>query len=94
MLHQVLHEIERANGPITLNELSRRLDMEASALQGMIEFWVRKGRLRDDEAATAEATACAPGGCGDSCYGLSACPFTAKMPRSYSVPRNANSAGV
>lgn len=89
MLHQVLHEIERANGPITLNELSRRLDVEASALQGMIEFWVRKGRLRDDEAATAVATSsCTPGQCGDNCFGLSACPFTAKMPRSYSVPRS------
>jgi hypothetical protein len=87
MLHQVLTEIEQANGPITLNELSRKLNVETSALQGMIEFWVRKGRLRDDEAATAVATACTPSGCGDSCYGLTACPFTAKMPRSYSATR-------
>ncbi len=85
MLHQILHEIERANGPMTLNELSRRLNIEASALQGMIEFWVRKGRLRDDEAAVNEATACTSGSCGDNCFGLSACPFTAKMPRSYSI---------
>jgi hypothetical protein len=88
MLHQVLHEIERANGPITINELSRRMGIDASALQGMIDFWVRKGRLRDDDAPVAEEAACGGGSCGDSCYGMTACPFTAKMPKSYSIPLN------
>jgi DNA-binding Lrp family transcriptional regulator len=86
MLTQVLTEIQQANGPITINELSRRLGIESSALQGMIDFWVRKGRLRDDDAAVAEEGACGGGSCGDNCFGLSACPFTAKMPRSYSIP--------
>ena len=36
--------------------------------------------LVEDEAA------CETGSCGDNCFGLSACPFTAKMPRSYSIP--------
>ena len=86
MLHQVLHEIEQAKGPITLNELSRKLNVEPSALLGMIEFWVRKGRLRDDEIET--AVACAPDSCHDSCGSFSNCAFVAKMPRSYTLRVN------
>jgi hypothetical protein len=86
MLQQVLTEIQQADGPITVNELSRKLGLERSALQGMIEFWVRKGRLRDDDALAADEAVCDTGSCGDSCHGLAACPFTAKMPRSYSLP--------
>lgn len=87
MLNQVLYEIQQASGPMTINELSRKLGIESSALQGMIDFWVRKGRLRDDDALVADDAACG-GSCGGSCFGLTACPFTAKMPRSYSIPLN------
>jgi hypothetical protein len=31
MLWKVLHEVERAQGPLDLNELSRRLDMSNAA---------------------------------------------------------------
>jgi hypothetical protein len=86
MLNQVLYEIQQASGPMTINELSRKLGIESSALQGMIDFWVRKGRLRDDDALAADDAACGGGSCGDNCFGLTACPFTAKMPRSYSIP--------
>jgi len=83
MLQQVLHEIENANAPITLQTLSHRLNIEPSALQGMIDFWVRKGRLRDDDAV---ADDCSPsGGCSDSCGGASGCAFVVDTPRSYSL---------
>jgi DNA-binding Lrp family transcriptional regulator len=88
MLNQVLSEIQQANGPITINELSRKMGIDSSALQGMIDFWVRKGRLRDDDALVEDEAACDTGSCGDNCFGLSACPFTAKMPKSYSIPVN------
>ncbi len=86
MLNQILTEIQQASGPITINELSRRMGIDSSALQGMIDFWVRKGRLRDDDALVEDEAACDTDACGDNCFGLSACPFTAKMPRSYSIP--------
>lgn len=47
MLSQILHELESSNGPIDLNDLSRRLGVQRSALDGMIQFLVRKGRLRE-----------------------------------------------
>lgn len=83
MLYQVLHEIEVAKGPLDLDALSRRLDVERGALDGMIQFWVRKGRLIDD-AATADLV-CAPGHCGGGCPGPKGCPFTMDMPQTYTL---------
>ncbi len=47
MLYQILEILEQAEQPLSLAELSQRLQIEPSALEGMIAFWVRKGRLRD-----------------------------------------------
>jgi len=49
MLSRIIKELERAGGVIDLNELSRRLGVQRSALDGMIETLVRKGRLREVE---------------------------------------------
>jgi hypothetical protein len=82
MLWKVLHEVEAARAPLDLNELSRRLDVERSVLDGMVQFWVRKGRLVDDAATAGQAAAaCAAHGCGAGCSGAQGCPFTMKMPR-------------
>lgn len=84
MLHQVLYEVEHAHGPVLLTDLSRKLGLAPSALQGMLEFWVRKGRLRGDGDS---AVACTTGSshCGSGCGGSDTCAFVAKMPRSYTV---------
>ncbi len=88
MLKRVLHEVEATREPLDLNELSRRLDVDRGVLDGMIQFWVRKGRLVDD-AARSGATACARHGCGVSCTGAQSCPFTMKTPRTISlIPLN------
>ncbi len=85
MLYQVLAEIEQAHGPVLINDLGRKLDLDPGVLIGMIEFWVRKGCLRDDDAALEEGLACAPNGCGDNCSGMSRCAFMAKMPKTFSI---------
>jgi hypothetical protein len=56
MLSQILQELENAKKPVDLNDLSRRLGVQRSALDGMIEFLVRKGRLREVEEC--QPTAC------------------------------------
>lgn len=61
MVQQVLQTLEAAGGPVSLDELSRRLRIERSALEGMIAFWVRKGRLRLE----------AGGACSIGCSGCS-----------------------
>lgn len=47
MLSRILEEFEQTGGPATLTEMSRRLDVERSALEGMLQFLVRKGKLRE-----------------------------------------------
>jgi hypothetical protein len=80
MLHQVLHALETAEGPISLDELSQRLGIERGALDGMIAFWVRKGRLKESGGA------CGSAGAGCSCSSHPAgCTFDRAAPRSISV---------
>jgi hypothetical protein len=86
MLKQLLKEIAKADSAIDLNELSRKLDVDRSALEGMIAYLVQKGKLRDDEKAQAVATgSCGSGSC-DSCCGAQGCPFVVKTPRTFSLP--------
>jgi hypothetical protein len=59
MLSTILKEFERAEGPLDLNELSRRLGVERSALDGMLEYLVRKGKLREVGLGTETCAHCA-----------------------------------
>jgi hypothetical protein len=84
MLREVLQELTHAQEPVNLNDLSRKLDIEPSALQGMIQFWVQKGRLRDEvQASEAIFESCSS--CEGACPGPQTCPLVMKMPQSYSV---------
>jgi hypothetical protein len=88
VLRQVLQELEMAQGPISLGELSRRLDIDQDALRGMIEFWVRRGRLQNhDESMAAALTACPTGSCRGRGVGPQGCPSARLMPRMYSLVR-------
>ena len=84
MLTKVLHEIENTQGPITVRELSRKLEIGPNALEGMLQFWVRKGRIQNDD----EAESCdnKTGSCSTTCSGITECAFMAKMPKTYSLP--------
>lgn len=84
MLRDVLQELKQAQGPINLNELSRKLNIEPSALQGMILFWVQKGRLQDETQATRVILeSCSS--CEGACPGPQTCPLVMKMPKSYTL---------
>ena len=65
MLIKILREIEKSKGSVSLQELSRRLNIDPGVLDGMLEHWVRKGRLQKAVAGyaancedTAACTAC------------------------------------
>ncbi|MBX2998638.1 MAG: hypothetical protein KF893_09035 [Caldilineaceae bacterium] len=62
-LREVLRAFEQG-GSMSLSEMSRRYDVDPAVLEDMIQFWVRKGRLRD---------ACNVGGCG-ICRQSGTCP--------------------
>ena len=56
MLKEVLHAFEQQQS-FALPQLAAQLGVDVSALEGMIQYWVRKGRLR-------EVSHAACGGCG------------------------------
>ncbi|MGD9116656.1 MAG: FeoC-like transcriptional regulator [Dehalococcoidia bacterium] len=62
MLSQIVKEFKESGGAIDMAELGRRLGVEPSALDGMLEVLVKQGKLQ-------RACATAPDGCGGSCRG-------------------------
>jgi hypothetical protein len=74
-LTQVLTIFEQADGPLSLANVAHALDVSQARLEGMIQYWVRKGRIRETAAAKE---------CG-SCGIKGECPFVMEMPRSYEL---------
>lgn len=83
MLHQLLHEIKSAPGPLNLAELAERLKVEPVALSGMIDFLVKKGRLQRDQAACA---ADQPHSACSACACSAGCMLADKIPPTYTLP--------
>jgi hypothetical protein len=84
MLKEILAEFDRVDAPLDLNELSERLNIQKSALQGMIITLVNQGKLNTDADAGSSQGEVSCGGV--QCMGCSAasnCPFIGKMPTSY-----------
>ncbi|MBI1880393.1 MAG: hypothetical protein HYR94_19595 [Chloroflexi bacterium] len=64
MLKQILSEFEQAPLPLCLDQLSQKLAITPSALEGMLDTLVRKGRLQEiSPAQTACQTCPARAGC-------------------------------
>jgi DNA-binding IclR family transcriptional regulator len=59
MLSQILKEFHNSGGVISLNELSQRIGVARSALDGMLQTLARQGRLRE---------VCATGRFSGSCH--------------------------
>ena len=59
MLARIISEFKQARGPQDLNELSQRLGVERSALEGMLELLVRQGKLREVGPDTEACSHCA-----------------------------------
>ena len=49
-LRTVLTAFEQADRPLSLTQLATDLSVPPAMLEGMIDFWVRKGRLRETSA--------------------------------------------
>jgi hypothetical protein len=63
MLARIIKEFRTSGGAVNLNELSLRLGVERTALDGMLETLVRQGRLREACAVTGSASCHCSGGC-------------------------------
>lgn len=94
ILDRVLEELTEASGPVRSSDLARRLDVSASALDGMIGVLVAKGRLSQPIDSGAQAVACSGGACGTRCVGLEECPFIARAPKTSSLVLAESAPGV
>lgn len=87
MLTQILSAFENVNSPMSLDGLSQQLDVEKSALEGMLEILIRKGKLKASQVGLADQDeACTTITCA-GCRGATRCPFVGKLPRTFEVVR-------
>ncbi|NDJ75096.1 MAG: hypothetical protein GYB65_02465 [Chloroflexi bacterium] len=77
-LRQVLQAFEQADETIRLDQLCQKLDVDPGTLDGMLQYWVRKGRIREVQDAALDCQACGVKG---------KCPFVIRMPRRYELVR-------
>lgn len=59
MLSRIVDEFRKSRGLLDLNELSQRLGVEKSALDGMLQLLVRQGKLRDIGLGAQDCAHCA-----------------------------------
>jgi len=86
ILETLLAELRTVHGPIRSADLAERVGVSASALSGMIDVLVAKGRLSPaEDPGAGEAVACSGGACGSACVGLDQCAFIANVPASYTL---------
>lgn len=74
-LRQILTVFEESREPISVSKLASQLDRPPELLEGMLDYWVRKGRLRVSSGHES---------CG-SCAKDGDCAFVMDMPRSYEL---------
>ena len=87
MLYQLLTVMNATDGPISLDGLSKELGMEKSALKGMLDLLVRKGKLSHSEMGQITDDGSCSGVACMSCGKAGQCPFAGKMPRVYEKVR-------
>jgi len=83
MLYQLLTVMKTKTGPISIEGLSRELGMDKSALEGMLDLLVRKGKLRYSDLGQAPKDGNCSGSACMACGRAGSCPFVGKMPHVY-----------
>ena len=81
VLERVLAELAEAKGPIRSTDLARRVGVSESALEGMIEVLVAKGRLSSSERGPPGPGAAGPGALGAAAAGAKAAGAKAAGPQ-------------
>ena len=76
-LRQVLTLFEGAREPLSIKGVARTLDVSPEQVESMLDYWVRKGRLRANAAQE---------NCG-TCGSQGSCPFVIDLPNSYELVR-------
>jgi len=83
-LRRVLQAFEEAETSIRLDVLSRQLGIDLGTLDSMIQYWVRKGCIRE----VGDETEC------NTCGVNGECPFVMRCPRRYLLVRRSSEESV
>ena len=75
-LREVLNRFSDQSAPISIQKMAREMKLEVGVLQGMIEYWIRKGKLREVVGNHTGCTTCGIKG---------ECPFIMTLPRYYEL---------
>lgn len=73
-LREVLNRFNSQSPPVSINQLARDMQIDAGVLHGMIDYWVRKGKLREVNSGGQTCTTCGV---------KNGCPFVVALPRYY-----------
>lgn len=84
-LREVLNRFADQAAPISLNQMARELELEPGVLHDMIEYWVRKGKLRAIDGGGAACAHCSVNG---------ECPHVMALPRYYELAGEGDPAPV
>ena len=77
-LSRFLTVFEEAQGALSIQALAASLDVSQARVEGMVEYWVRKGRIRKSNSLT---------DCG-SCSDSGDCVFVIDLPTTYELVKN------
>lgn len=75
-LREVLDRFATQRGPMSVNRMAKEMGITPSMLNEMIEYWVRKGKLREVNGGGQACVTCGVKG---------ACPFVVNLPRYYEM---------
>lgn len=76
MLREVLHRFQNQTAPVSVAQMAREMDTTPEMLRTMIDYWIRKGKLR---VANCDQETC------NTCGAKSGCPFIVHLPVYYEV---------
>ena len=79
-LSRLLTLFEESSGALSVRFLAQELEVTSERLEGMVDFWIRKGKIRVSAALT---------DCG-SCGVKGDCPLIMNMPRTFELVADAD----
>ena len=62
-LREILNRFDNQTAPMSINRMARDMSLEPGVLQGMIDYWVRKGKLREVNSTTEDCNTCGSNKC-------------------------------
>lgn len=74
-LSRLLKVIQESSGTLSVQSLATQLELKQERVESMVDFWVRKGRIKVSNT---------PADCG-SCAVQGDCPFILEMPQTYEL---------